>query len=93
MRHLLLIAGAALLVSAGQPARADQPLDQWFEEFTVEGLQDLQRDFERFLERLPRFEAPYVDEDGNIVIPRQPRDEFPPRRPPATEENFGGVWT
>jgi hypothetical protein len=93
MHRLLLLAVAAPLILAGGPARADQPLDQWFEDFTVEGLDDLQRDFERFIENLPRFEAPYVDDNGNIVIPRQRQGESPPGQPPATHDGFEGEWT
>ena len=93
MRSLLLIAGAAVLVMVSGPARAEQPLDKWLEQFAIDGLDDLERDFERFIEKLPRFEAPYVDEDGNIVIPRRRQGDGPPRKPPPTRDGFDGVWT
>ncbi|MGH6933694.1 MAG: hypothetical protein ACREEE_14820 [Dongiaceae bacterium] len=93
MRSLLLIVGAALAITGAGSAWADQPLDKWLEQFTIEGLDDLEREFERFIERLPRFEAPYVDENGNIVIPRKPDEDGAPRRPPEIPDGFDGVWT
>jgi len=35
--------------------------------------EDLLRSFEMLRSAIPRYGAPYVDEHGNIVIPRRPR--------------------
>lgn len=56
-----------------------QTQEQWkrAEEFARKGMDELLRSLELFRDALPRYGAPYVDENGNIVIPRK-RRSVPP---------------
>jgi hypothetical protein len=47
------------------------------------GIERLMRALELLLESIPQFDPPYVDENGDIVIPRHraPEDEAPAPMP------------
>ena len=48
-------------------------------ELARKATEDLLRSFELLRNAIPRYGVPYVDEHGNIVIPRRPR---PPAQAP-----------
>ncbi|HEX9488640.1 MAG TPA: hypothetical protein VF930_00055 [Stellaceae bacterium] len=76
---------ALLLLAA--PAHAERPADlfspqdteEWqrAEQSAREALDKLMRSFDLLLQTMP-YGAPRVDEDGNIVIPRQHPHPVPP---------------
>ena len=68
MRKLILV---LLLLAA--PAAADERARA--EDLAREGATKLMRALELFLESLPRYEAPRVAPNGDIVIPRVPPEE------------------
>lgn len=77
------------LLLAGPAAAAQPPADRWSPEDTQEwqqaqkeaqeGAEKLMRSFDMFLRTLP-YGLPYVDGEGNIVIPRQHPHALPPGR-------------
>lgn len=98
MRSILFIAALALPLVATTGRAGDD--NEWtFDEFTIEGLDQLQeamKQLQDFLDAVPRFEAPYIDEDGNIIIPRQPYGGDglrPPFDMVVPEEPFRGIET
>lgn len=68
MRKLAVI----LLLLAGPAAAEEQARP---EDLAREGAAKLMRALELFLETLPRYEAPRVLPNGDILIPRAPRPE------------------
>ena len=94
------LAAAALAVGllAGAPAMAGEHGEEQRsspEEMAREGAERILRAIEGLLDMIPQYGTPYVDEDGNIVIPRidTPRgEEEPPdegedeAEPPAVTE-------
>jgi len=85
MGKRLMITGlaGALLLAVPAAARADDLTDQLRQYFGVEGNK-LKKDIDELLRSIPRFEAPTVDEDGNIIIRRKP--PLPPGADPWTGE-------
>ena len=74
MRRILLTAGlTGVLLLGGAPAglAADED-DGWQYDFRIEGLDELMQDMDEFLRAIPRFEAPFIDENGDIIIRRAP---------------------
>lgn len=76
------LAAAVLAVGllAGTPAAAGErggEQESSPEEMAREGAERILRAIEGLLDMIPQYGAPYVDEDGNIVIPRvdTPRGE------------------
>lgn len=67
---------AAPLVTA--PAHASDD-DKSAEELAVEGLSRLLRALEVFIDEIPQYEAPEINEDGDIIIrrknPKEDEDE------------------
>ncbi len=95
MRQLLTASAisAALLIGAA-PAIADSYGERTPEELVEDGLDSLRGALQRFMETLPRFEAPIITDDGDIILRRQPPPE--PRRvwpPEAPADDFGGIET
>jgi len=91
MRRFLLTAGltgALLLAGPAAGLAADQDDETWRYDFRIEGLDDLMQDMDRFLRAIPRFEAPYIDENGDIIIRRAPpiEPEASPFQRPAEPE-------
>jgi hypothetical protein len=77
MRKILLTMGVAgLLVGAGQAAWADEQSDNWQQQFhfQLEGLDQLMQGMDELLQSIPRYEAPIIDENGDIIIRRAPRE-------------------
>ena len=71
-----------LLLALALPAAADERARP--EELAREGAEKLMRALELFIESLPRFEAPRVAPNGDIVIPRVPQEK--PERDAAPAE-------
>ena len=90
MRKMLLTMGVAgLLIGAGQAAWADEQSDDWRDQFhfRLEGFDKLMQGMDDLLQSIPRYEAPIIDENGDIIIRRAPRErEFDPFTWPAEPE-------
>lgn len=86
MRRLLIAAGLALATALAAPAPglAQDPQQKQPEEMAREGVELLLRALRGFLEAVPQYGLPRVEENGDIVIPRLRRDEQPDA--PATEK-------
>ena len=73
MRRILLSAGlTGVLLLGGAPAGLADEDDGWQYDFRIEGLDELMQDMDEFLRAIPRFEAPFIDENGDIIIRRAP---------------------
>jgi len=89
MRKILLTMGvAALMLSAGQAARADDQGKDWQQrfDFHLKDLDKLMQGMDDLLQSIPRYEAPIIDENGDIIIRRAPQREFDPSRRPEEPE-------
>ena len=90
MRTILLTMGVAgLLIGAGQAAWADEQSDDWQQQFRfrLEGFDKLMQGMDDLLQSIPRYEAPIIDENGDIIIRRAPRGpEFDPFTRPVEPE-------
>jgi hypothetical protein len=94
MRKILLTIGVAgLLLCTGQAARADEQGKDWQQqfEFHLKDLDKLMQGMDELLKSIPRYEAPTIDENGDIIIRRAPRDpEHAPETVP-TEPEFADI--
>ncbi len=90
MGKLLLTMGfASLLVCVGQVARADEQSNDWPDQFRfrLEGLDKLMQGMDDLLRSIPRYQAPIIDDNGDIIIRRVPRErEFDPFVRPVEPE-------
>ena len=90
MGKILLTMGVAgLLLCAGQAARADDQNKDWPEQFRfrLEGLDKLMQGMDDLLKSIPRYQAPIIDDNGDIIIRRAPREpEFDPFVRPVEPE-------
>ena len=75
---LLALAAPALAQRPAEPS-APQDTEEWqrAEQNAREALDKLMRSFDLLLQTMP-YGAPRVDDDGNIVIPRQHPHPLPP---------------
>jgi hypothetical protein len=91
------LVAALLLAQPPTAAAADQPptfpeqqtQGSWkrAEELARRGMDELLRSFELFKESLPVYGAPYIGENGDIIIPRKPPltgTPVPERQPDRT---------
>ena len=94
MRKVLLTIGmAGLLLCAGQVARADDQSNDWQRQFQfrLEGLDRLMQGMDDLLQSIPRYQPPIIDENGDIIIRRAPRErEFDPSTR-STEPEFADI--
>ena len=77
MRKLLLTMGVVgLLVGAGQAARADDQGGDWRDQFhfRLDDLDKLMQGMNELLQSIPRYQTPIIDENGDIIIRRAPRE-------------------
>jgi len=81
MRKLIVI-----LCLLAAPAAADERARA--EGLAREGAGKLLRALELFLDSIPRYGAPRVDPNGDIVIPRSPREELRPQARPGEPETL-----
>ena len=94
MRKILLTIGVAgVLLGGGPAALADDQGGDWQRQFhlRVEDLDKLMQGMDELLQAIPRYEAPTLDENGDIIIRRVPRDpEHAPEIVP-TEPDFADI--
>jgi hypothetical protein len=77
MRKLLLTIGAVgLLAGAGHAARADDQSNDWQQQFhfRLDDFNKLMQGMDDLLQSIPRYQAPIIDENGDIIIRRAPRE-------------------
>jgi len=90
MRKFVLRMGlAGLVLCAGQAVRADEQDNDWQNQFNfrLEGLDKLMQGMDDLLQSIPRYQAPIIDDNGDIIIRRAPRErEFDPFVRPAEPE-------
>ena len=90
MGKLLLTMGlAGLLLCAGQAVRADDQGGDWQDQFhfRLEGFDKLMQGMDDLLRSIPRYQAPIIDDNGDIIIRRVPRErEFDPFVRPVEPE-------
>lgn len=75
----LAIAGPPAL-AAGEEPESDDP-----GELARDGLERLMRAFEVFIDMIPQYEMPEIDENGDIII-RRKRESEPPPEPDAESD-------
>ena len=96
MRKILLTIGVAgLLLCSGQAARADdQGGDDWQQQFyfRLQDLDKLMQGMDELLQSIPRYEAPIMDDNGDIIIRRVPPDaDHAPEFVPTTDPDFADI--
>ncbi len=101
MRRSVVAAAAAALWAIGlavRPAGAEPPGGEDGRDpsrLALEGLDRLMQALDLFIATLPQYEAPYINEDGDIIIrrkrnPAEPGAEPPPERGrPGEPEGMG----
>ena len=72
---LLALAPAARGAEPPAPGLPDERQWRQAQELARQGLEKLRHSLDALLDAVPQYGAPYLDDDGSIVIPR--------RRPPA----------
>jgi hypothetical protein len=93
MRRLLILSVFALVWAVARPALAGDNRSP--EDLVVEGMDKMKQALEELLRSIPRFDAPIITDDGDIIIRRQPPlDPYPtPEWPPQPDDDFGGIET
>lgn len=84
-----MAAGVLLSISVAAPAAADDPPalpPPEASELALEGVDKLMRALELFMQSIPTYGQPFVDENGNIVIPRLDDPAGSPDLDPPVEE-------
>jgi hypothetical protein len=84
-----LVVGFLLAILAAAPAAADDPPAMpppEASELAIEGVDKLMRALELFMQSIPTYGQPFVDENGNIVIPRLDDPAGSPDLDPTVEE-------
>lgn len=79
-RHLaaVLIALAFGLASPNGTALAQSADEEHPSDLAREGVENLMRAFEAFINMIPQYEAPELDENGNIIIRRKKNQDVDP---------------
>jgi hypothetical protein len=78
-----IVAGALVLMAAAPPSRAAEEAPA---QLALEGVARLLEALQLFIDSLPQYEAPYINEDGDIIIRRKrapqiaPEDQAPAGR-------------
>ena len=88
MKAILLIAALALIGPAAYAAELPPAMEQAERELR-EGLDKVLRAVEGFVKSIPVYEAPYMNDNGDIIIRRKPpepekRDRVEPEDPSRT---------
>lgn len=79
---------ALLLVSAGTPqqrAWADESTEDPGE-MARESIELMMKSLELLIESIPQYEAPYMNENGDIIIRRKRKPGEPPYKDPPEDE-------
>ena len=81
----IALAGASFAARAGAPGDEDSA-DRSASDLALEGLDRLMQALGVFIDSIPQYEAPFINEDGDIII-RRKRDHdaapAPDGEPPA----------
>ena len=78
--HFAAAALAALLLASSPASAADEPSKQDPQALMTEGMQSLMQAMELLLLSIPQFEAPVMNENGDIIIRRKNPDRTPEPR-------------
>ena len=90
MKHwLAAMAVSAALVLAIPAAAEESPEFEGPSELARDGIEQLMRALEAFIDMIPQYEMPEINENGDIII-RRKRDAAPS---PQDEEDAGPVQT
>ncbi|HET6223178.1 MAG TPA: hypothetical protein VFE11_13480 [Dongiaceae bacterium] len=91
MRRLLILSVLVLVWALARPTLAADSRSP--EDLAVEGMDKMKQAFEELLRSIPRFEAPIITDDGDVIIRRQPplEPQPAPEWPPQPHDDFGGV--
>jgi hypothetical protein len=84
MTKRLAVLMLALGLGLGSPAFAQGSGEETPSELAKQGLERLLRAMEVFIEMIPEYEAPVLNENGDIII-RRKRPERPERPAPKVE--------
>ncbi|MEH6524512.1 MAG: hypothetical protein V7723_00455 [Sneathiella sp.] len=84
MKQVLLVSVMTVFVSMAAPASA-QSNDNTPEELAVEGIAKLMDALGVFIQSIPQYEMPEMNEDGDIII-RRKRSEEDEKTDPKLEE-------
>lgn len=78
----------ALATAGGMPVAAEEQPTPVPEagDLALEGVGKLLRALELFMQSIPAYGEPYVDENGNIVIPRLEDPDVAPTLDPPVED-------
>ena len=76
-RTVLAAALAGALLVTAPTLAADPPPEKTPEELVAEGMNTLMQAMQLFLKSIPQFGEPYVNDNGDIVIPRIHPEESP----------------
>ena len=77
----MFLFAAALLLAAPAARAADPfPSTEQAERELREGLENIRRALEGFVKSIPAYEAPFIDENGDIIIKRKQRTPERPER-------------
>ena len=85
MRKLITAGTIALMTLGAAPAFADSNRDKDPHALASDGIQSLLKTMEMMLLAIPQYEAPYVNENGDIII-RRKNPSREPARPSVPEE-------
>ncbi len=88
MRMMLytMILGAGLALTAPPLLlAADPPKEETPELLAREGMERLMRALELFIDMIPQYEAPELNDDGDIIIRRKRRPDGRPLEPDAED--------
>lgn len=81
MKNQIAATALAAVLLACAPARAaDEPARQDPQALVTEGMQSLMQAMEMLLLSIPQFEAPVMNENGDIIIRRKNPDGAPRKR-------------
>ena len=76
-----LALSSVLLGAKGAVAQSDKPDEKTPEELALEGVDSLMRALDLMIEKIPQYEMPEINENGDIIIRRKreaspaPQDE------------------
>ena len=86
----LVLTGPSAALAAGDGDKMSEDLERAqrrAEELWREGQQKIQEGVETIIKAFPRYEAPEITEDGDVIIRRKPDPEDAPAdQPPAQNE-------
>ena len=84
MKNLLAAGTVALMSFAATPVWADSQTEKDPHALASDGIQSLLKAMEMMLLAIPQYEAPFVNENGDIIIRRKNPSQEPDR--PTTPE-------